>query len=137
VLVVKGRMGNTKHQLRPLPAAPLVVLCRYLTEVPSPLLAALLVVRRTMLWPSRRYAQAHARLAVRSRVDDRARVTYAAATPAVRKVSVARQHLSTIADNAKCLVNYILGSWGHVMRTRRLRARMAYVMRVDYRARVT
>jgi hypothetical protein len=32
---------------------------------------------------------------------------------------------------------YLLGSRAHVMRTRRLRARLAYVMRVDNRARVT
>jgi hypothetical protein len=37
------------------------------------------------------------------RVDDRARLTYAAATPAVRKVSGARQHPATIPDNAKAL----------------------------------
>jgi hypothetical protein len=37
------------------------------------------------------------------RFDNRARVTYAVATPAVRKVSGARQHAATIADNAKAL----------------------------------
>jgi hypothetical protein len=36
------------------------------------------------------------------RVDDRARLTYAA-TPAVRKVSGARQNATTIVDNAKAL----------------------------------
>jgi hypothetical protein len=46
----------------------------------------------------------HARLAYVVRVDIRARVTYAAATPAVRKVlSGTRQHPATIADNAKAL----------------------------------
>jgi hypothetical protein len=45
----------------------------------------------------------HARLAYVARVDDRARVTYAAATPAVRKVSGARQHPATTADNEKAL----------------------------------
>jgi hypothetical protein len=38
-----------------------------------------------------------------ARVDNRARVTFAAAEPAVRKVSGARQHLAIIADNAKAL----------------------------------
>jgi hypothetical protein len=37
------------------------------------------------------------------RVDDRDKVTNAAASPAVRKVSGARQHPATIADNAKAL----------------------------------
>jgi hypothetical protein len=37
------------------------------------------------------------------RIDDRARIAYAAATPAVRKASGARQHPATIADNAKAL----------------------------------
>jgi hypothetical protein len=41
------------------------------------------------------------------RVDDRARVTYAAATPAVRKVSGARQHPAKIADNANALSNLL------------------------------
>jgi len=45
----------------------------------------------------------HARLAYVICVDNRARVTYAAATPAVQKVSGARQHAATIADNAKAL----------------------------------
>jgi len=40
---------------------------------------------------------------VQARVDDRAKVTYAEATPAVWKVSGARQHPATIADNAKTL----------------------------------
>jgi hypothetical protein len=74
-------------------------------HVTSPLFAAPLVVRRTMLLPLHRCAfrvlnrgaQADARPAVRSRVDDRARVTYAAVTPAVRKVSGARQNPATIA----------------------------------------
>jgi hypothetical protein len=64
-----------------------------------------------MLWPTRRcelrvfdrVAQADARPAVLSRVDNRARVIYAAATPAVRKVNGARQLSSEIADNAKAL----------------------------------
>jgi hypothetical protein len=34
-------------------------------------------------------------------VDNRARVTYTAATPAVRKASGARTHPATIADSAK------------------------------------
>jgi len=38
-----------------------------------------------------------------TRVDNRARVTYAAATPAVRKVSGARHHPAIIADKAKAL----------------------------------
>jgi hypothetical protein len=42
-----------------------------------------------------------ARLAYVMRVDDRARVTYAAATLAVRKISGARQHAAVIADNAR------------------------------------
>jgi hypothetical protein len=42
-----------------------------------------------------------ARMAYVMRVDDGARVTYAAATPAVRKVSGARQNAAAIADNAK------------------------------------
>jgi hypothetical protein len=96
-LVVKRHMSDPKHRLRPLPAAPLVVRRRYLLEAPSPLLAAPLVVRRTMIWPSRRCAlrvfsrcaHADARPAVRSRVDNRARVTHAAATPAARKVAPA------------------------------------------------
>jgi hypothetical protein len=57
----------------------------------------------------------HARLAYVMRVDNRVKVTYAAATPAVRaqastvkknavpKVFGARQHPATIADNAKAL----------------------------------
>jgi hypothetical protein len=48
-LVVKGHMSNPQQRLRPLPAAPLVVRPRYLIGVPSPLLAAPLVLRRTML----------------------------------------------------------------------------------------
>jgi hypothetical protein len=48
------------------------------------------------------------------RVDKRARVTYAAATPAVRKVSGTRQHPTTIADNAKALGYLLLGSRAHV-----------------------
>jgi hypothetical protein len=102
-------MSNPYHRLRPLPAAPLVVRRRYLFEVPSPLLAVPLVVRRKLPWLLRscslrvfnRGAQADARPAVRLRVDNRARVTYAAATPAVRKVSGARQNSLTIADNPK------------------------------------
>jgi|AntAceMinimDraft_5_1070358.scaffolds.fasta_scaffold108302_1 hypothetical protein len=73
------------------------------------------------------------------RVNDRARVTYAAATPAVRKASGARQHAAEIADNGKALselfarlagsrgtrkLNYLFGSPAHVMRTRRLHARL-------------
>jgi hypothetical protein len=49
-------MNNPWHRLRLLPAAPLVVRCRYLIEVPGPLPAAPLVVRRTILWPLRRCA---------------------------------------------------------------------------------
>jgi hypothetical protein len=52
----KGHMSNPWYQLRPLPAAPLVVHRRYLFEVPSPLPATPLVVRRTKLWPLRRFA---------------------------------------------------------------------------------
>jgi hypothetical protein len=67
-------MNNPWHRLRPLLAASLVVRRRYLAEVPSPLPAAPLVVRRTMLWPLRRCAlrllspgaQADARPAVRA-----------------------------------------------------------------------
>jgi hypothetical protein len=54
-LLVKGHMSNPCHWLRPLPAEPLVTRCRYLIEVPSPMLAAPLVVRRwyliVVLWP--------------------------------------------------------------------------------------
>jgi hypothetical protein len=51
-----------------------------------------------------RIRRLHARLAYVMRVDIRARVMYAAATPAVRKVlSGARQQPATIADNAKAL----------------------------------
>jgi hypothetical protein len=42
-------------------------------------------------------------LAYGMRVHNHARVTYAAATPAVRKVSGARKHPVTIADNANAL----------------------------------
>jgi hypothetical protein len=56
------------------------------------------------------------------RVGDRARVTYAAATPAVQKVSGARQE--------PCY--YSLGSRAHVMRTRRLHAHL-YVFVSTYR----
>jgi hypothetical protein len=54
--VVKGHINNPWHQLRPLPAAPLVVRRRYFIEVPSLLLAAPLVVRRIILWTMRRCA---------------------------------------------------------------------------------
>jgi hypothetical protein len=37
------------------------------------------------------------------RLNGRAKVTYASATPAVRKASGARQHPEAIADNAKAL----------------------------------
>jgi hypothetical protein len=72
------------------------------------------------------------------RVDDRARVTYAAATPVVLKVFGERQQAATItrivkalsfcklpaiiAENVKALG--FCGSRAHVMRTRRLHARM-------------
>jgi hypothetical protein len=59
------------------------------------------------------------------RVDDRARVTYAAVTQAVRKVSGARQHFRQSLTTRKSLVNYLLGLWGYVMRTRRLDARLS------------
>jgi hypothetical protein len=42
-------------------------------------------------------------MAVDNLVDDLARVTYTAATPAVKNVYSARQHPATIADNAKAL----------------------------------
>jgi hypothetical protein len=97
-------MSNPWHRLKPLPAAPLVVHRRYLIEVPSPLPAAPLVVRRTVLWPLGRCAlrvlsrgaQADARPAVRAH-------TSTVKKDAVRKVSGARQHPATIADNAKAL----------------------------------
>jgi hypothetical protein len=97
-------MNISWHRLRPLPAAPLVVHRRYLIEVPSPLPAVPLVVRRTMLWPLRRCelrvltrgAQAYARPAVRAHAST-------VKKDAVRKVSGARQHPATIADNAKAL----------------------------------
>jgi hypothetical protein len=61
-------------------------------------------LRRCALRVLNRGAQAEARLCKRAaRVDYRARVTFAAATPAVRKVSGARQSPSAIADNAKAL----------------------------------
>jgi hypothetical protein len=96
--VVKGHMSNPLHRLRPLPAAPLVVRRRYLIKVPSPLPAAPLVARCTMLWPLRRCAlrvlnhgaQAGARSAVRAHAS-------------VRRLSGARQHTATIADNEKAL----------------------------------
>jgi hypothetical protein len=72
--VAKGHMNDFWHRLRPLLAAPLGVRRRYLIEVPSPLPAAPLVVRRTVLWPLcrcallvfNRDAQADARPAVRA-----------------------------------------------------------------------
>ena len=75
--VVKRHMSNPWHRRRPSPAAPLVVRCRYLIEVPSLLPAVPLVLRRTMLWPLRRCAlrilscgaQADARPAVRARAS--------------------------------------------------------------------
>jgi hypothetical protein len=45
----------------------------------------------------------HARLAYVIRVGYRAKVIYAAATPAVKKLSGARLNAATIADNAKAL----------------------------------
>jgi hypothetical protein len=52
--VVKGRKSNPWRQLRPLPAAPLVVRRRYLIEVPRPLPAPFAVRNRyimVVLWP--------------------------------------------------------------------------------------
>jgi hypothetical protein len=80
-------------------------------EVPSPLLAAPLVVRRKMLWQLRRRAlrvldlgaQADARPAVRTGANNRARITYAAAPPAVRNISGARLNPVTIAEILKAL----------------------------------
>jgi hypothetical protein len=71
--MVKGHMSNPWHRIWPLPAAPLVRR-RYFIEVPIPLTAAPLVVRRTMLCPLRRCelrvlnrgAHADARPAVRA-----------------------------------------------------------------------
>jgi hypothetical protein len=54
--------------------------------------------------------------------DNRARVTYAAATPAVKKVFVAHQDHSKIAEN------YLLGSRACLMRVRRLLARLYVFM---------
>jgi hypothetical protein len=45
----------------------------------------------------------HARMAYVKRVDYRARVTYAEASPVERKISGARQNLAITADNAKAL----------------------------------
>jgi hypothetical protein len=41
------------------------------------------------------------------RVDDRARVTHAAATPAERKVPGARQHLMTIAEDVEAFLFFV------------------------------
>ena len=54
--VVKGHVNNSWYRLRPLSAVPLVVRRRYLIEVPSSLIAAPLVARRTVPWPLRRCA---------------------------------------------------------------------------------
>jgi hypothetical protein len=81
--MVKGRLNSSWHWLRLLPAAPLVVRRRYLIEVSSPLPAALLVVRRTMLWPSRRCKLRE--LNIGSQAD---------ALPA------GRAHASTVKENA-------------------------------------
>jgi hypothetical protein len=75
---------------------------RYFIEVPSPLPAAPLAVRCTMLWPLRRFAlwvlnrgaQADARPAVRARASTAKR-------GAVRKVPGARQYSSAIVYNAR------------------------------------
>ena len=58
------------------------------------------------------------------RVDNHARVTHAAATPAVRKVYGAREHLRQSLTTRNGKVNHLLGSRAHVMRTRRLHARL-------------
>jgi phage-related tail fiber protein len=84
------------------------------------------------------------------RVDDRARVTYAAATPAVRvhvsmakkdavrKVSRALQQLATIADNAKAISKLFARLAGSRDASGlAIREGRAYVMRVDDRARLT
>jgi hypothetical protein len=65
------------------------------------------------------------RLAYMMRVENRAKVMYAAATSAVRKVSGARQHPVTTADNADALGQLLLGSRAHVMGTSELFARLA------------
>jgi hypothetical protein len=104
VYVVKGHLNNSWHRLRRLPAAPLLERRRYLIEVPSPLPAAPLVGRCKILWPMRRCAlrvlnrgaQADARPAVGAHAS-------MVKKDAVRKVSGARQHPATIADNAKAL----------------------------------
>jgi hypothetical protein len=44
--VVNGRISRLCYRPRPLPAAPLVVRCRYLIEVPRPFPVALLIVYR-------------------------------------------------------------------------------------------
>jgi hypothetical protein len=72
-----------------------------------------------------RTRQLRERLAYMMRVDNRAKVTYAAATLAVRKVSGARQHPATFADKANALGQLLLGLRAHVMGTSELFARLA------------
>jgi hypothetical protein len=106
-----------------------------LIEVPSPLPAAPLDVRRIILWPLRPCAlrvlnlgaQADARPAVRAHAST-------VKIDAVKKVSGARQHPAIIAENAKALselFSRLAGSRdasGSAGREGR-----AYVMRVDNR----
>jgi hypothetical protein len=103
--------------------------------VPSPLTAALLVVRSPLhccaLRVLNRGAQADARPAVRTRTSTVKR-------EAVRKVTGAEQNPAVIADNAKALDEgfaRLVGSRDASGSTGR--EGRAYVMRVDKRAKVT